>query len=336
MKRLLLIVLLLALSLTPALAQDDTEGDLTLHVAGTCAANSHMMPFWVLLEQTGGEIDGVTIEHLPVTGPPQMMALAVNNDFDVVIAFIFQGANFFTAGGAESLRVETISMWRGFALLTAPDVESWADLIGRRILLPQEGSGPDIITRRSMEAAGYDPFEDFQIEYMPPAQMGQLLIAGEAAAATVSEPQLTVLAGQARQNGVMLAPSNSIDLLQGIYESDLWEEGRLPMGAVMVDAAVLEDEDMAAAYTSFNTAYHEATIFAQENPAEAAAMIVAQLEANCDSRANPDPIERALAGGFLIYDPVPASTLMPDLAEFVNLLYGEDVDESLYAVTSDE
>ncbi|MFW5692427.1 MAG: ABC transporter substrate-binding protein [Chloroflexota bacterium] len=336
MKRLLLAILLLALGLTPALAQDDTDGDLALRIAGTCAANSHMMPFWVLMEQTGGEIDGVTIEYMPVTGPPQMMALAVNQDFDVMIAFIFQGANFFTAGGAESLRVETVSMWRGFALLTAPDVESWEDLVGQRILLPQEGSGPDVITRRSMESAGYDPFEDFQIEYMPPAQMGQLLIAGEAAAATISEPQLTIIAGQARQNGVMLAPSTSIDLLQGIYESELWEEGRLPLGAVMVDTSVLEDEDMAAAYAAFNASYHEAAAFAQENPAEAAAMIVAQLEANCDSRANPDPIERALAGDFLIYDPVPASALLPDLAEFVNLLYGEDVDESFYAVTSDE
>lgn len=335
MKRLLLIVLLMALSLTPALAQDDTESDLTLRVAGKCAANPHMMPFWVLMEQTGGEIDGVTIEYLPVTGPPQMMALAVNSEFDVSFSFIFQGANFFTAGGAESLRVETVSLWRAFALLTAPGVESWDDLVGERILLPQEGSGGDVITRRSMEAAGYDPFEDFQIEYMPPAQMGQLLVTGEAAAATVSEPQLTILAGQARQNDVTLQRS-AIDLMDGVYESELWEKGLLPLGVVLVDVAVLEDEDIAAAYAAFNAAYHEAAIFAQENPAEAAAMIVAQLEATCDSRANPDPIQQALAGSFLVYDPVPASTLLPDLSDFVNLLYGEDVDESFYAVTDDE
>ncbi len=335
MKRLLLIIMLLALSLTPALAQDDTEGDLTLRVAGKCVFNPHMMPFWVLMEQTGGEIDGVTIEYLPVTGPPQMMALAVNHEFDVSLAFILQGVNMFTAGGAESLRVETVSLWRAFALLTRPDVESWDDLVGERILLPQEGSGGDVLTRLSMEAAGYNPFEDFQIEYMPPTQQGQLLIAGKAAAATVAEPPLSNLIGQARQNDVELQHS-AIDLMDGVFESDLWQEDLLPLGVVLVDAAVLEDEDMAATYAAFNAAYYEAVTFAQENPAEAAAMIVAQLEANCDSRANPDPIERALAGGFLIYDPVPASTLMPDLAEFVNLLYGEDVDESLYAVTSDE
>lgn len=335
MKYLLLLALLLALSLTPALAQDDADTDLSLRIAGKCAANPHMMPFWVLMEQTGGEIDGVTIEYLPVTGPPQMMALAVNSEFDVSFSFIFQGANFYNAGGAESLRVETVSLWRAFALLTRPDVESWDDLLGERVLLPQEGSGGDVLTRLSMEAAGYDPFEDFQIEYMPPAQMGQLLIAGDAAAATVSEPQLTILAGQARQNDVTLQRS-AIDLMDGVYESELWEEGLLPLGVVLVDSSVLEDEDMAAAYAAFNAAYHEAAAFAQENPAEAAAMIVAQLEANCDSRANPDPIERALAGEFLIYDPVPASALMPDLADFVNLLYGEDVDESFYALTDNE
>lgn len=335
MKRLIVIALLLvALSLTPNLTQADDDSVPTLRVAGKCAANPHMMPFWVLMEQTGGETDDFKIEYLPVTGPPQMMALAVNHEFDISFAFIFQGANMYTAGGAESLRVETVSLWRAFALLTAPDVQSWDDLVGERILLPQEGSGGDVLTRLSMTNAGYDPYQDFLIEYMPPAQMAQLLVAGEAAAATVSEPQLTILAGRAGENDVELVRAQ-IDLMEGVYESELWEEGTLPLGVVLVDVRWLEDDQRRAAYTAFNTAYHEAAAFTQENPAEAADMIVAQLDVNCDARANPDPIEKALAGGFLIYDPVPAHELMPDLAHYVNMLYGEEVDEDFYAPSAE-
>jgi len=93
---------------------------------------------------------------------------------------------------------------------------------------------------------------------------------------------------------------------------------------------VLDDPDTAAAFETFIDLYHEAAAFAAENPEEAAAMIVEQVGENCDSNMQPGPIQQALAGGHLVYDPRPVSELMPGLAEFVNQLYGEEVDEAFY------
>ncbi len=333
MTRWLLAILFLSLVLSPTLAQDDPE-TVTLRVAEQCTPNPQMMPFWVLMAQTGGDLETFTIEYIPVTGPPQRMALAVNGDFDVTLAFVFEGANMYTAGGAESLRLETISVWRSFALIAPPGVTAWEDLLGETILLPQRGRGADIVTRQSMRNAGYDPYEDFTIEHLPLASMMPLLVAGDALAATLGGPQVYVIIANARENGIALERSG-IDLMEGIYETDQWQDGRLPQGAFIVDERVLEDEALHAAYDQFNQAYHEAAAFAQENPAEAAEMIVEMLAEYCGSRANPQPIEAALADGYILYDSAPVAELMPDLAEYVNTLYGETVDETFYATEAE-
>jgi ABC-type nitrate/sulfonate/bicarbonate transport system substrate-binding protein len=325
----LLLALALCLSAVPQTLHAQEDEQVTLLVGGKCAANPHMMPFWVFMEQTGGEFDNVKIEYVPVTGPPQMMALSVNEQIDVSFSFIFQGVKFFTEGGAVNWRAHTMSLWRGFGLITVPGVESWDDLVGEKVLLPQAGSGGDILTRLSMINAGYDPDEDFVIEYMPPAQMSLLLIAGEAKAATVSEPQLTILISKAKKDDVSLIRS-PIDLLVDVYESDQWEDGLLPLGAVLVRQPILDDAASAEAFEMFVDRYHEAAAFASENPAEAAQMIVKQVADNCDSNMQAGPIQKALETGFLVYDPMPVSDIMPDFAEFVNTLYGEEVDETFY------
>jgi ABC-type nitrate/sulfonate/bicarbonate transport system substrate-binding protein len=329
----LFVAILLAMALTLAAVPHSLsaqEGEtVTLRVGGKCAANPHMMPFWVFMEQTGGEFDNVKIEYVPVTGPPQMMALSVNEQIDVSFSFIFQGVKFFVEGGAVNWRAHTMSLWRAFGLITEPGVESWDDLVGEKVLLPQPGSGGDILTRLSMTNAGYEPDEDFVIEYMPPAQMSMLLVAGEAKAATVSEPQITILISKAKKDDVELIRS-PIDLLANVYESDLWENSLLPLGAVMVRQPILDDPGSAEAFEMFVDLYHDAAAFASENPEEAAQMIVKQVGDHCDSNMQAGPVQKALETGFLVYDPMPVSAIMPDFADYVNTLYGEDVDETFY------
>lgn len=303
-----------------------------LRVSEQCTPNPQMMPFWVMMAQTDGELDGAIIEYVPVTGPPQRMALALNDGFDVTLAFVFEWANMVTAGEVETLRIETVSVWRSFALVASPDVDEWGDLVGETVLLPQRGRGGDVITRLSMRNAGYDPYTDFDIQHLPLGSMVPLLVSGDASAAALGGPTVYSIINSAAENGVTLGRAD-IDLLDGASDSELWDAGTYPQGALIVQQAVLDDPDMFAAYEAFNVAYHEAAQFALDNPDEAAALIAEQVGKVCGSRVNPAPIAAALADGYIIYDPQPAADLMPDLAETIAAITEKPIDDALYLTT---
>lgn len=313
---------------TEAPTQAPAAEPVTLRVGAKCGPTPHVIPLFVVLAQTVGELDGVHIEYIPITEPPQMAALLKNADVDVVLAQIINPAKMYLEG-IPDLRLYSLSMSKGVYVVAGEDVASWADLQGQRVLMPNPNSGPTFLGRASMRAAGFDPDTDFTIEYMPASQIRQLLISGEAPAAVMEEPQVTIAISNAKKEGVLLQPA-PIDV-HTVFESETWPAGQLPIDGVLVLQPVLDDKATHTALEKFITAYNAGIEFMLSNPAEASKLIVQQLTEQCDSKMQPDPLEKALSSGRLAYDPRPVGELLPDLDTYIELILGKEVDEGYYA-----
>jgi ABC-type nitrate/sulfonate/bicarbonate transport system substrate-binding protein len=63
----------------------------TLRIDAKCGPTPYAMPFFVMMAQTGGQLDDVVLEYVPVTGPSQMVALFTNNQVDVMVGQVSPG-----------------------------------------------------------------------------------------------------------------------------------------------------------------------------------------------------------------------------------------------------
>jgi len=216
---------------TEAPTKAPAAGPVTLRVGAKCGPTPHALPLFVMLAQTGGKLDGVRIEYVPITESPQMAALLKNADVDVVMAQIINPVKMYLAG-IPDLRLYSISMSKGVYVIAGKDVAGWKDLKGQRVLMPDPNSGPSFLGRASMRAAGFHPDTDFTIEYMPASQIQQLLIVGKAPAAVMEEPQVTIAISNAKKEGVVLQPA-PIDL-HTVFESKSWPTGQLPIDGMML------------------------------------------------------------------------------------------------------
>ncbi len=302
----------------------------TLRIGAKCGPTPYAMPFFVMMAQTGGQLDDAVLEYVPVTGPSQMVALFTNNQVDVMLGQVIQTANMFEQGEVRNLRLRSVYLWRGFYVVAGEGITGWEDLQGERVLMPDLKTGPAYLGRASMRQAGFDPETDFIIEYLPAAQTVQMMLAGQASAVVTSEPSVTILMNKSRSEGGTPLKPAPMDLYS-LYESELWPAGQLPIGGLLVLQQVLDDEAQRTALEQFEAAYYEAIEFMLANPADASQLIASQLGAYCDSKLQAKPLEKALSAGRLVYDPRPAGELLPDLDAYIELILGQPVDDSLYA-----
>jgi len=179
------------------------------------------MPFFVMMAQTGGQLDDAVLEYVPVTGPSQMVALFTNNQVDVMLGQVIQTANMFEQGEVRNLRLRSVYLWRGFYVVAGEGITGWEDLQGERVLMPDLKTGPAYLGRASMRQAGFEPETDFTIEYLPAAQTVQMMLAGQAAAVVAAEPAVTILINKSRSEGGTPLKPAPMDLYS-LYESELW------------------------------------------------------------------------------------------------------------------
>ncbi len=108
-----------------------------------------------------------------VTMPSNNAAIFYNNDLDVQLL--------------------DISVWNSsFAVSAETSIESLLDAVGMRVVIPFQGSVPDLMFQYLAVSNGLDPLEDFEIQYaMNPPQAAQLIISGQVDLAILPEPQVT-------------------------------------------------------------------------------------------------------------------------------------------------
>ncbi len=153
-------------------------------------------------------------------------------------------------------------------IVTADEaVNSFKDLVGKPVLGFFRNDMPDLVFRACARLDGIDPLKDFQLSYVQSGmEAAQLIAAGKAETALLSEPAATA--------AIMMAAKQGRTLRRAFSLQDVWATHHggagIPMVGVGVHQSLIdEDPEIAAALGS---SLPEAASWALANPAEAAAL----------------------------------------------------------------
>jgi len=121
------------------------------------------------------------------------------------------------------------------AVVTADaSIKSFADLRGRPVLGFFRHDMPDLVFRAVAQMEGLDPDKDMKLTYVgSPMEAAQMLAAGRAETAILSEPPATA--------AIMMAAHHSRKLFRAINLQNIWIKHRGSQGIPMVGLAVHEE-----------------------------------------------------------------------------------------------
>jgi len=321
MKKTLLLLLLLSLfALLLAACSPKASEPLRIVVP----PNPNAMPLFVVLADN----PDLNLEVIPVPGVPELTAAMQGKKADVVLFFSAAGAKLYIKDALPNLRLWNVNVWRALYLVTTPEISSLEDLQGKKILASFQGGAPDLVMRAAMRQAGFDPDADFQLEYLPSAQVSQLLLAGKGEAALQPEPQITQLVGKAKNQSMSL--NASIDL-QADFGSASWENGQAPLGGIFVLQSVLDDPARRALFEEFAAAYDTAAANIMQDPAATAPVIAQGYADYFGATLSPNAIQKALENETLLFGSRDTSELRPDLDDFFTQIIGSTPNDNFYA-----
>jgi NitT/TauT family transport system substrate-binding protein len=310
------------LGLLSACGPTRSEPDL-LRVA--VAANPNMIPLFVAMEQQGWDLK---VEVVPVAGVPELTAALQGGQADVALFFSATGAKLYNKDVLPELRIWSVSIWRALYLVAGPEVGGLNDLVGKRILASFPGGAPDLVMRAALDRAGYDCDADFSVEYLPAAQVKQMLLAGRGEAALLPEPQVSALMIKAQEQALTLEAATD---LQAGFEADAWQAGLIPLGASFITQAQLEDPARRAALERFDEAYGQAAAYAMAHPDEAGEIVERAYATYFGGQMPARAVSEAIQSGRLVFENRPVAELRPDLDHFLKAVVGEAPDNRFYA-----
>jgi len=287
-----------------------------------CPPNPNMIPLFVEMER-----EDVPVTLVPVPGVPELAAAVQGGQADVALFFSATGAKLYNHGTLTNLRLWTISVWRAVYLVSGPGIDSLEDLVGKKILASFPGGATDLIMRAGMRDAGYDPDADFAIEYLPSAQVKQLLLAGKGDAALLPEPHVSSLIAKAAEQGLQLHAA--VDLQSG-FDASAWEKGNAPLGGIFVTQEVLDDPARKAAFERFVKAYAQSSQWTMAHPDQAGEIVAQSFSKNFGGTLSAEVVATAIQGGRLTFQDRSAAELRPDLDHFLQAVVGQAPDDGFY------
>jgi len=124
--------------------------------------------------------------------PDQLRAMIMGEQADVVAAPSYVGATFYNKG--IPLKMMNISVWGILHMVsTDKNVKTFADLRGKKVVVPFRGEMPDIVFRNLVKANGIDADKEYDLHYVAhPMDVAQLLLSGRADYALTAEPAATM------------------------------------------------------------------------------------------------------------------------------------------------
>lgn len=168
-----------------------------------------------------------------------------------------------TSGGIQLAAVNTLGVL--YVVETGDDIDSFADLKGRRIYSTGKGTTPEYALNHLLVGNGLDPATDVQVEYRSEStEVAALLATAEDAVAVLPQPFVTIATAQNPRLRVAL---------------DLDEEWRRlnPDSAMVTGVLVVRRAFAEANRDAVNTFLDDhrvSTRFTNDNPEQAAPMIV--------------------------------------------------------------
>jgi len=286
--------------------------------------NPNMVPLFVMMEQQ----EDLATELVPVPGVPELTAAMQGGQADAALFFSAAGAKLYNKGALADLRLWSVNVWRALYLVADPQVGGLDDLVGKKILASFPGGAPDLVMRAAMRQAGYDPDADFTIEYLPSAQVKQMLLAGKGEAALLPEPQASALMVKAEAQGLAL---EAVADLQAGFEAAAWQAGLIPLGATFTTQALLDDPARRAALERFDAAYSQAGTYAMAHPDETAEIVEQAFAAHFGGQMPARAVADAIRSGRLVFESHSPAELRSDLDSFLEIIVGQAPDDGFYA-----
>jgi NitT/TauT family transport system substrate-binding protein len=164
-----------------------------------------------------------------------------------------------------AVRLLDVYIWNILYLVSAdPTLSSLADLRGQQLVVPFRGDLPDLLTQYLLQQEGLDLAQDLQPTYVTAApEAAQLLAAGRARHAVLSEPSASLAILKAKESGR--------ELYRVLDYGQAWARvtgraPRLPLAAVVAAPTVAADT---ALLSWFQEAHRRACAWVSANPDEA-------------------------------------------------------------------
>lgn len=165
------------------------------------------------------------------------------------------------------VRLLNVYIWGILYLVSRePHLSSLADLQGEEVLIPFRGDLPDILTQYLLRHQGLDHATDLRPSYLSAApEAAQLLAAGRARHAVLSEPSATLALQKAAENGISLY--RSLDYAQA-WAAATGRPPRLPMAAVVAGPGLAGERSPLLDW--FQREFAQAVDWVSAHPGEAA------------------------------------------------------------------
>lgn len=239
----------------------------------------------------------------------QLRAIVAGVQADFVTLPSNNAAIFYNNG--LDMQLLNIAAWTASFGVSADDsITSLSDAAGKRVVIPFEGSIPDLLFQYIASANGFDSAENFEIQYTPnPQQAAQLILSGQADVAILPEPLATA---------VLLATAKAEAPLQRVFNlSEEWaaatdESVRTPLTGTVALPSVQGQPDVIDA---FLREYALAVEWVVEHPEEAGQLAEDYLP---ELGLAAEPVARSLQQTF--WDDVPAAEAREDIESFFTLL----------------
>jgi NitT/TauT family transport system substrate-binding protein len=241
--------------------------------------------------------------------PDQLKAIVAGKQGDFVTMPSNNAAIFYNKG--LPLKLLDISVWNITYLVSSDaNAKTLADLKGQSIVISFQGSVPDLMFQYLAKKQGLDPQKDFQIKYASdPTQAAQLLLAGQAQNAVLSEPLATSVLLKTKDG-----PKHyyrTLDFAQE-WAKAVGPNELTPIAGTVATAGVMDNQTVVS---EFLTEYKQAVDWMLANPAAAGLLLEKQLPQLGFKAAPMTASLKNIAWKF-----TPAAQARPDMEKFLSAL----------------
>lgn len=235
----------------------------------------------LLMEEDG--VDGFTLDIRTWDTLEQLLASLQKNEAHFTAVPLNVGAKLAKQMPLQLINVNT---WGTvFLVSTDAEVKNLADLANETIYVSHKSGPPDVLFRFFLANEGL--LDKVTLQYATPPEIAQLLIAGKAKHAVVSEPALS--AARMQLQGKL----HEVIDFQGKWQADFNQD--LPQAGIVVNAN-----------------------WAKENPEAVKTFLTAYEAAALEVTNNPDRIAPIVAKAFEMKEPVVKSSLNNMIIKAVN------------------
>lgn len=182
-----LVLLIMGLVLLVILPGVETSGTKpTVRIAGLSGISGLAMV--KLIPET--KIGGWPVSHSILKSPDLLAGKIISGEVDLAALPMNTAAILYNKGA--SIQVAAVIGWGVMYLIGNTELENWAELKGKEILVPAKGSVPDLLLRYLLIQNNVDPEKDLSIRYVgSPVELAHLSASGAASLALLPEPWVT-------------------------------------------------------------------------------------------------------------------------------------------------